>query len=111
MTTIAAGDRPGTRQRVVDGGDFIAQHVRIRLVEADALLDDGALVPVEWQAAAVIDMGTFYGARLDFENVVAAVAVLVDPFANRIAERGMAQLCRPAAAVGMDSTNLAEPLD
>src|SRR5262245_1861901 len=31
-------DRPGSRQRVVDDGDFIVQNVRIGLVEIDALL-------------------------------------------------------------------------
>src|SRR5215471_15351671 len=44
LATIAAGDGPGPRQRVVDGGDLVAQQVGIGLVEADALLDDGALV-------------------------------------------------------------------
>src|SRR6478736_6981526 len=52
---IAAGDRPGTRERVVDDGDLVAQHVR-SLVEADALAHDGLLVRMEGDAARVVDV-------------------------------------------------------
>src|SRR5262245_13488439 len=34
---IASCDRPGTRQRIVDGGDLVAHHVGIVLVQADTL--------------------------------------------------------------------------
>src|SRR5262245_19595859 len=80
LATVAAGHRPGTRERIVDDGDLVAQHVRVGLVEADALLDDGALVRMERRAAAVVDMRIFQAASLGFQRVVAAVAILVDPF-------------------------------
>src|SRR5262252_9101840 len=51
LATVAASHRPGTCERVVDDGDLVAQHVRVRLVETDALLDDGPLVRMERRAA------------------------------------------------------------
>src|SRR5207237_5259711 len=47
----------------------------------------------------------------DFERVVAAVAVLVEPFADRITKWERSQLCGPLAAVGIDAPNLAEPFE
>src|SRR5215468_7596460 len=88
LASIAAGHRPGPRERAVDDGDLVAQHVRVGLVEADALLDDGALVWMKRRAAGIVDMRIFQTTGLGFQRVVTAVAVLVDPFADRVAKRG-----------------------
>src|SRR5580693_6422942 len=41
LAPIAAGHGPGPRQSVVDGGDLVAQDVRIVAVEMDEFGDDG----------------------------------------------------------------------
>ena len=54
------------------------QNVAVGLVEIDALLDDGFVVGVERQAARLERPRAPDVPRLGFEQVVAAVAVLVD---------------------------------
>src|SRR5882672_7214145 len=44
--TIPAGDRPGPRQRVVDGRHLVTQDIRIGLVQINPFLDDGLIVLV-----------------------------------------------------------------
>src|SRR5216684_5928876 len=83
--TVVLRDGPRARQRVIDDGDFVVQHVGIAFVEIDALLDDALIVPVQRSAADIVVAGAFEAAGLDQQRVVAAVAVLVDPLADRIA--------------------------
>src|SRR5258708_34758586 len=85
--TVVLHDRPWTRQRIVDRGDFIVQKTRIGFVEINLFLDEGATVFVERNAAGVVGAGVFETARFDHQHVVPAVAVLVDPFAYRIARK------------------------
>src|SRR5260221_1294750 len=106
---IASGYRPRTGESVVDRGNLVAQNIGIGLVEADAVLDDGRIVRMERSAAGIVDAGTCHAAGLDFKRVEVAVAIPVGPVADRIADRGTRQLRRPAAAIGIDATNLAEP--
>src|SRR6516225_2336233 len=47
--------RPGLGQRVVFGGDLVAQQVLVRLVERDALVDDRLVVAVKRDAARLKD--------------------------------------------------------
>ena len=57
-------------------------------VEEQLLLDDGLFVGVQRKAVDVEIARALEVARLDFEHVVAAVTVLVDPFASRVAGEG-----------------------
>src|ERR1700719_1496676 len=60
------GDRPGTSQSVVDGGDLVVQHVGIAFVEPDALPDDGPVVLVKRNSRRLIGAGTLEAAGLDY---------------------------------------------
>src|SRR2546429_9267575 len=77
VAPVAPGDRPRTGQRVVDGGNLVVQDIGIGLVEANALLDDGRRILMEWHAACVVAAGVFHAAGLNFERVIAAVSVFV----------------------------------
>src|SRR5712671_2427019 len=84
---IAGGlppDRPRPRQRVVEDRNVVIDDVRVGRIEIEALLDDGFTVAVERNAARVVGARAFQEPRLDFQDVVFAVAVLVDPFADRV---------------------------
>ncbi|MGO9469718.1 MAG: SAM-dependent methyltransferase [Isosphaeraceae bacterium] len=95
-------DRPRTGQRVVDGGDDVVQDVRVRLVEEEPLLHDSLVVLVERCAARIESARSIQQAGLHLQRVVAPVAVLVDPFADRIAHVGRLESLRKIAAVGVD---------
>src|SRR5262245_12943783 len=75
----------GPRERIVGDGDLVVELVGIGLVEIDALLDDGVAVFVERNARDVVAARQFQVPGLDLEHVVFAVAILVDPFADRVA--------------------------
>ena len=102
---------PAPRERVIDHGDLVVQDLGIAPREADAFLDDGPVVGVERSAIGVVDVRAVDAARLGFERVVAAIAVRVDPPADRITERCAGKLARPGAAVGEDAAHLAQPLE
>ena len=65
---------------MVDHGDLVIEDVGIGLVEIDPLLDDGLIIGVERNAVRAENAGAFETTGLDFEHVVAAIAVLIDPF-------------------------------
>src|SRR5262249_10959336 len=81
---IILGDGPGTRQRMVDGGDLVVEKVRIGLVQVDALPDDALVVAVERNAADVVVAPPLETEGFHEQRVVAAVPILVDPAADRI---------------------------
>ena len=108
---IILGHRPGTRQRVVDRGDFVVQQVRIGLVAVDLLLDDGLIVLVKWKAVGVVGARALQAAGLDLEHVVMTSAALVDPFADGIAREGRLDLGRPVASVGINSAIVVDVID
>src|SRR5258708_21915547 len=83
--TVVLHDRPWTRQRIVDRGDFIVQKIVIDFVEVNLFLDDSAAVFVERNASGVLGARVFETASLDRQHVVPAAAVLVDPFPYRLA--------------------------
>jgi hypothetical protein len=72
---------------MVDHGDLVVKECRIGFVAEDPFLEDGLIV--DDQAAGrskAISAGTFEGpARFDFQHVIDAVAVLIDPSADRVA--------------------------
>ena len=99
-------DAPGPRQGMVEHGDFVVKDVRIVLVEMEPLLEDRLIVEGQRQPARVVGARPLEGAaRLDLKHVVAAVAVLVDPSADRIALIGRLEVLRPVASVGEDAAD------
>src|SRR6266700_2619066 len=107
----AARHRPRAGERMVDRGDFVAEDVRVRLVEKNPLLDDGLAVLMERNAAGIVAVRPLDVAGLDLEHIEPAVAVLVDPFADRITHELRLEVLRPGAPVRIDATKHAEELD
>src|SRR6516165_2436571 len=103
---VVLGDGPGPRQGMVDGGDLVVQEIAVGLVEIDALLDHGLIVLVHGNAGAVEGARPFQAAGLDRQQVVAAIAILVDPLADRVARKHRLHLLRPIAAVGIDAAGV-----
>jgi len=103
---IVFGDGPGMRQGVVDGGDLVVQNVRIGLVLVDALLDDGLVVRMQRNAGAV-EVGDLSARGSHLQQIVAAVAVLVDPFAEGIALEHRLHVLA-SRAVGVDAARVVE---
>src|SRR5204862_522826 len=76
---------PRIGQGMVVRRDVVAEQVLVGLVEIDALRDERLVVAVEWNAGGIIGVWGTHGAGLDFEHVILAVAVLIDPFSDGIA--------------------------
>ena len=81
------------------------------LVAEEPLLEDRLVVDVQRQAGFVEGARSLEAAGLDLEQVVAAVAVGVDPFADRVAREGRRESRRPVAAVGVDAAEVVVPAD
>src|SRR5262249_2469827 len=98
---------PGPRQGMVDRGNHVVQDLWIALVAEDALLEDGLVVEMKRQAGCVVSAGALEGAaRFHFEHVIDAIAILVDPSADRVARisRSGIGVRGPVAPIGVDST-------
>ena len=67
---------------MVEYGDLIVQQSPIGLVEINPFFDHRLIVLVQWNAAEIDSARVFESAGLEFERVVAAMAVFVDPFAD-----------------------------
>src|SRR5579871_5589097 len=85
VAPVGLRDRPRPRQRVVDRGDLIVQEIRIVLVEINPLQDDRLVVRMQRQAAVLVSARPFEVAGFHFERVIAAIAVGIEPFADRVA--------------------------
>src|SRR5713101_5088168 len=83
FTLVVPHDRPGAGQRMVDRRDFGVKEVAVGLVEVDPFLDDSLVVLVQWEAISIECAGSLEGTGLNLKN--AAVAILIDPLADRIA--------------------------
>src|SRR6266852_928742 len=103
VTPICLGDRPRPRQRVVDRCDLIVQEVRIVLVQRNPLQDDRLVVGVQRQAAGLVRARALEVAGFHFERVVAAVAVGIEPFADRVTLIDWFLVFRKPATVGVDA--------
>jgi hypothetical protein len=67
---------------------------------------------VEGQAGFIIGVWQLDAAGFDLQRVEAAVAILVDPFADRIARKGGLGLLGPTASVRIDpSVGIVEVVD
>ena len=93
---------------MVDRRDFGVKEVAVGLVEVDPFPDDSLVVLVQWEAISIECAGSLEGAGLNFKNVVAAVAILVDPLADRIAFKRRLDLRRPIPSVGIDAAKIAQ---
>ena len=97
-------DGPRTRQSVVDRRDDIVKDFWIGLVAIDAFLENRLVIEVQGQTDFIVSARSLEAAGLDFEYVVDAVAVLVDPLADRVARECRVDLLGPVAPVGEDAT-------
>src|SRR5216683_3531975 len=102
ITDVFLVDRPGPRQGMVDHRDFVVKEIWIGFVKVDALLEDRLIVTVQRHAGYVVDAGSLEAAGLHLEQVVAAIAVLVDPASDRIALKSRLDLLGPVAPIGED---------
>src|SRR5262245_32061427 len=88
-----------SRQRIVDHGDLVPEDVLVGLVEIDPLLDHRLAVAVERDAGRIVTARVLEETCLDFEYVVLAVAILIDPLADRIARECRLRALRPWPAI------------
>src|SRR4029434_373055 len=105
------GHGPWPGQRMVVDRDLVVQDVLVGLVEIDALLEDRLVVVMQRQARGIVMARSLETSGLDFQHVVAAVAVLVDPSADGIASERRLYLLRPIASVGIDAAVVLDPID
>src|SRR6266478_5201850 len=111
LAPIEARYSPRPRQRMVEGGDLIAQHVRIGLVEINPLLDERLVVAVQRNAGRIERARPPHIAGLDFERVVGAVAIGVEPLADGIAGELRVEFLGPVASVSIDAPDRAHGFD
>src|SRR5258708_33786880 len=88
---------------MVDDGDLVMDKVGIGLVEMDAPLEHGMVGEMQREARSIIGTRPLEAARLHFEHVVTAVAVLVDPATDRITLIARFDFVRPIASVGKNA--------
>ena len=99
---ISLVDGPGPGQRIVDHRDLVVKDVSIGRVEIKSLFEDRLIVAVERQTARIINAGALEISGLDFEHVILAVVVLIDPLSDRVAGKGRFLADGPVAPVGED---------
>src|SRR5262249_28931866 len=103
--------RPWPRERIVDDGDLVVGDIGIGLVDEDLLLDDSLVVAMQRQPARLVSARAAEATRLDLEHVIAAVAVGIAPFADRIAEQRRDDLLGPGPPVGEDAPVVVDMID
>src|SRR6266700_2489292 len=108
VALVTPHHRPRARQGVVESRELVTQDVRIGLVKKYPLLHHRLIVLMQGNAARVENAGTLQAAGLDFEHVVAAISVLIDPMADRITGECWCDRFRPGAAIGVDATMFIE---
>src|SRR5262245_39301098 len=73
-------DRPWPCERVIYYGNLVVKYVGICFVEIDALFENRLIVVVQRQARAVVDAWSFkWAPRLDYEHVIFAITILINP--------------------------------
>src|SRR5215470_8713481 len=97
---------PGMRQCMVDHSDFVMDDLGIGLIEVDALPENGLIIEVKGEASGVVDARPLEAARFRLEQVIVAIAILVDPPPDRIARIAWFNLLGPVAAVGENAARL-----
>jgi hypothetical protein len=111
---IVPDDRPGPCERI-DRGVFVVWKVGVGSVEIDLLLKDRPTVLIKGNAGGILGAWVFETARLGHEHIIAAVAILIDPSADRVAGkhrigiRVLGPVARHVALGGACSTYLNPP--
>src|SRR3954452_21747578 len=103
IAAIALVDRPGAREGIIDDRDDVMHEVGVVLVEGDPLLDDGLIVLMQGDSAELDRARALEVASLDFERVVTAVAVGIEPLADRIARKARLFVVGEVTSVGIDA--------
>ena len=68
------------------------------------------VVRVQRKAGAVEDARALQSTRLDLEHVISALAVAIDPLADRISGEGRINLIRPGTPIGKNATKVVDVL-
>jgi hypothetical protein len=103
LANVFLGDRPRPREGIVGDSDLVEERILGGFVEPDALLHHGLVVAMQRQTGRLEIARALEVAGLDLEQVVAAIAVLVLPIADRVADHGRLLVGREAAAVSIDA--------
>src|SRR5262249_40273758 len=103
LAAILLDHRPGADERIVDGRYLVDQDVKIALVERDALPDDGLVVFMQRKAGGLEGARALEIAGFGLERVVAAIAIGIEPLADRVARERRLLIGREAAPVGIDA--------
>src|SRR5262249_4550780 len=111
VALVAPDHRPRARQGVIEGRELITKDIRISLVQKDALLRYRLVVFVQGNATRIENAGPLQGAGLDFEHVVAAIPILIDPPADRITGKRWFDRLRPVATIRVNATVFIEEAD
>jgi hypothetical protein len=90
---------------VVDHGDFVVKDRRIVLVPENPFLKDRLVVEMERQAGCVVSTGAFERASdFNFQHVIDAVVVLINPSPDRVARISRLEVAGPVTCIGIDPT-------
>src|SRR5262249_40932028 len=84
VAPVGLHDRPWTREGVVIGRNFAAQHCLVGLVEVHAFLDYRLIVFMQRNAAGIERTRPLKVTGLDLKRIECAVAIRIDPLANRV---------------------------
>src|SRR5207344_354847 len=106
---VSLVDGPRPREGVIGDRHLVMQYPWIDFVAVDALLENRLVVDVQRQAGLVDRARALEAARLHHKHVIDAVAVLVDPSADRVAGIARLDILGPIASVGEDSTVVVVP--
>src|SRR5207245_10507466 len=90
---------------MIVGRNVVVKQIPVGLVEIDPLLDDGLIILMERNALGVVGVRRPDESGLDFEDVILAVAVLIEPFADGVAckHRQGGLRIGPIASIGVDA--------
>jgi hypothetical protein len=82
------------------------QHIAVGTIEIEPLLDDALIVPMQREAAVVVDAGAFKAASLNLERVVTTVSGRIEPSADGKPVEGGVETLRPIAPIGLDAPDI-----
>src|SRR5215510_2206414 len=84
LASIDATDCPRVSERAVGDRRLDAQQAQVYFVKCDPLANNGGIIFVQRHPTAFVGAGTLEATRLDLKQIVATVAILVDPLADRV---------------------------
>src|SRR5207248_9344350 len=89
------------RQRVIDNGDLVVQHIAVGAIQIEPFLDDAPIVPMQREAAVVVDAGACKAASLNLERLVATIPVCIDSSADGQPVQAGLETLRPIATISI----------